>query len=151
MRNQKDIWAGRVQSQRPPETSSSSDNPQKIHPKVNANAALNIIAKLEGKCSRIETSFNKALTSLHELEQYMRRQNLLIYGLDDIAFDKHDFAFVQYICNKLNALLPNLSFGEILPNDINDAHPLFAKPGSKVVVIVQFNKRWIRNELLRRK
>ena len=66
--------------------------------------------------------------------------------------DKYDFDFIVYIADKLNSLLPKLHFGKITPDDINDAHPLFVKNESKSpVVIVQFNKRWILNELLKLK
>ena len=120
------------------------------HPS-NADAALNAINLLEKKCLDIEKGFSKAMSNLYELEQYMRRQNLLIYGLDDIPSETYDFEFVRYICRKLNNLLPNLEFGEITPDDINDAHPMYTRSGSKVIVIVQFNKRWIRNEVLKMK
>ena len=99
----------------------------------------------------IEKCFNKALENLNELEQYMRRQNILIYGLNDIPSKSYDFEFVKYVCRKLNALLPNLEFGEITPDDINDAHPMFTKSGSKPIVIVQFSKHWIRNKVLKKK
>ena len=117
-----------------------------------ATKALNTLQALETKCTFIEKSLKTCLSRLNELEQYIRRQNLLIHGLSDVPMDCYDFKFMVYIADKLNAILPPLAFGKITPDDINDAHPLPTKDDSKFpAVIVQFNKRWIRNEIWKMK
>ena len=135
----------------PPNVTSTGENLSNFSKDI-ANKALNAIKTLEEKCNNIEFSLKNAHASLNELEQYLRRANLLIHGLHDIPMDKYDYDFIVYIVDKLNSLLPTLNnIGKITPDDINDAHPLFQSESKSPVVIVQFNKRWIRNEILKMK
>ena len=120
---------------------------QKVNPR-DGPKALHTIEALESKCALIKSSFDSCLSALNDLEQYTRRQNLLFSDLD-VDLDLYDYDFVVHIVKKLNEILPKMKFGEITNDDINDAHPLYTKEGSKPLVIVQFNKRWIRNEVLK--
>ena len=64
----------------------------------------------------------------------------------------YDYDFVEWIVKELNSILPPMKFGQLNVNDINDAHPLPSDDEtSSPIVIVQFNKRWIRNEILKKK
>ena len=113
-----------------------------------APEALSAIAAVEKKCEAIESSFKTSLIALNEMRQYMHRQNIIIGKLHGVPMNKYDHDFVVWISDKLNEILPPMKFGKINPDDINDAHPLYIDEKTKQpTVIVQFNKRWIRNEI----
>ena len=99
----------------------------------------------------IEDSFKSSMIALNDIQQYMRKQNLIFRKLDDVPMDKYDFDFVEYITDKLNDILPPMKFGQVTRDDINDAHPLYTddKSTSSPAVIVQFSK--VRNEILKNK
>ena len=102
------------------------------------------------KCPLIAKSFDTCSTAVNDMRQYMQRQNLILGKLQNVPTDKYDYDFVVWICDVLNSILPPMNFGKVVPNDINDAHPLFNDDESQQPrVIVQFNKRWIRNGIYR--
>ena len=130
--------------------SATNTNNHSILPQAQISA---VVQALERRINSIDKSFSEARRDLNELQQYLRRQNLLIHGLDDVPLDKYDLDFIKYIVDKLNAML-DLGFGKITVDDINDAHPMYKSDKSKSkypVVIVQFNKRWLRNEILKKR
>ena len=96
----------------------------------------------------------KLSARLNNLEQYLRRNNLLFHGLVDLPSlpDKpttEDYInFYKYVVNKLNSLFPNLS-NPITVKDIDDTHELVTKgrKRGKKVLIVRFVSRLVRNEI----
>ena len=119
-------------------------------PKQAPKALSGAIAALEKKCADIAKSFETCSSAVNDMRQYMQRQNLILGKLHNVPTDKYDYDFVVWICEQLNSILPPMKFGKIFPNDINDAHPLYNDDESRQPhVIVQFNKRWIRNAIYR--
>ena len=111
----------------------------------NADSALDIIQRLERRCNCFDDYFNQIHRWINKDRQYSFNEDLLIYDLGDVPLDKYDYDFIVYIVDKLNFLLPNLT-RKITVDDVNDAHPLSNKENP--VVIIQFNKRWLKNMIM---
>ena len=79
-----------------------------------------------------------------ELEQYLKRNSLLVKGLN-IPPNTYGIDFIKFIVTTLNTLFPDLEEAVKL-HHIDDAHPLKTKNGGKVI-IVKFSCRWLKNDI----
>ena len=96
------------------------------------------------------TLLEKLNRTVDEIEQYMKRENLLIKGLSGIPTRLKGYKFSMWVADKINRLIPNLDF-LILPQHISVSHPLYKKGEMTNVVIVRFAIRDVRNEIFYKK
>ena len=90
---------------------------------------------------------NTGTTKIEEQEQYSRRNCLIIHGLDDISETADCLQFENCVVDKIN----HFQLGTITNNDIDTAHPLPDKTGSKPAVIVKFTRRNVKIAIYRKK
>ena len=123
-----------------------------------ATVAHSSITDVENRVSAIDQSVENLLTSVNELERYLREWNLLIHGLSDFPVrptssdidgrNRYEFIFIDYVCKKLNELLKGKLYKAVTPQDIERAHILYqGDNNNKPVVIVRFVRRVVRNNV----
>ena len=103
---------------------------------------------LADKVSETEQIVKRNVMHLNDIEQYTRRNNIRIYGVDDSNKDETAEETVGEVLKLLDRDL-NLS---LHPRDINIAHRIgqFQKDGNRVI-ICSFVSRTHRNEVIRRR
>ena len=120
------------------------------------NYNLNLeIAKLSQHIEELYIKFNLILTavaklefSIHELEQYGRRNCIILQGLDKFPNVHNNYdEFLHKVINTLNHHL-NLRLDI---NCVDIAHPLPAARNGNIPIIIKFLRRSTRNQVFKRK
>ena len=110
--------------------------------KGEALSASSSIAELQDVWSKVDNKLNNNIHDLNEVQQQMRKNSLLVHGLDDVPKKRYGLAFSKYIIEKLQELFPSIAH-ELKVEDIDVSHPLPSK--KKSLVIVKFVRRDIKN------
>ena len=109
--------------------------------------ALNISASirdLQDVWSHAENKLDTSSSRLHAIEQQMRKNSLLVHGLNDIPVKTYGLEFSEYKINKLKELLPTIA-DKLKIEDVDVSHPLRTKSNNKSCVIIKFVRRDIKN------
>ena len=101
------------------------------------------VQNLNGKNVILEKELNENKTNINDLEQYGRRWNLRIFGIEEKGKDENCKQHIIDLCkNKLNI--------DITDNDIDAAHRVGASHNNRPRgIIVRFYRRTIRNDIIR--
>ena len=90
-----------------------------------------------------ENSLDKFSRRLNDIDQYLRKNSLLLHGLLDLPVKTYGLQFSEYIINKLKQLLPTIA-DKLKVEDIDVSHPLRTKSNRKSCVIIKFVRRDIK-------
>ena len=122
------------------------------------NGAVESLTNLEEKYSEFDERLNNfgniltimnnnINTTLNEMKQYSMVPSLIIRKLPNVPTKINNFKFINYICNELNYLLPELKM-KLNYFLIEAAHPLPVRDGDESPsVIVRFKYRANRNDV----
>lgn len=95
--------------------------------------------------SSAETSTNKVVKKINELEQYGRRNNIRINGIPEVGTEDADTT-THTVIETLNNKIENLN---LTPQQIDISHRLGPQlPGKKRQIIVKFVSRMIREKVI---
>ena len=108
---------------------------------LQATASINA---LQDVWSHVDHKLENYCNRLNHIDQYMRKDALLVRGLKDIPKKTYGIDFSMYVLGKLRELLPSIA-GKIHLNDISISHPLPTKKNAKTCVIIKFVRRDIKN------
>ena len=103
------------------------------------NASARVITIVEG----LAKSLRETQNSLDDLEQYGRRNCLILHGCPDQPVGGKYPVFESYVTNKLNSEL-DLEY-QIRSNDIDICHVLPSRKGRPPPIIIKFVRRSVRN------
>ena len=122
------------------------------------NGAVESLTNLEEKYSEFDERLNNfgniltimnnnINTTLNDMKQYSMVPSLIIRKLPNVPTKINNFKFINYICNELNYLLPELKM-KLNYFLIEAAHPLPVRDGDESPsVIVRFKYRANRNDV----
>ena len=103
----------------------------------------NAIARVDTIVEGLAKSLRKTQNSLDDLEQYGRRNCLILHGCSDQPVGGKYSIFESYVTNKLNSEL-HLEY-QIRSTDIDLCHVLPSRKGRSHPIIIKFVKRSVRN------
>ena len=112
--------------------------------KGDALNATTSISELQNVWSYVDDKLEHLSNRLDSIDQYLKRDNLLIKGLKDVPKKCFGLAFSSYVMEKLKDLLPSIA-DQLKEEDISVSHPLPTKDKSKSIVIAKFVRRDIKN------
>ena len=97
--------------------------------------------------SKVNTAISDMNNAINEQKQYGMIMNLLVKNLSRVPTNFNNFAFIDWLCNELNCLLPGLTV-KMHPFLIEAAHPLPLRDGEhSPTVIIKFKYRANRNDV----
>ena len=113
------------------------------------------ITKIATEIRNIDYALYEAELRLSDLEQYTRRNSILIHGLQDIPVTNNEFRLIRYVTEKLNDMLNmDIKFHE---SEIDTAHILPRRnkvsnqqdngQAPPAVIIVKYVRRCVRNKI----
>lgn len=106
------------------------------------------IEELYIKFNLISTTISKLETSIDDLEQYGRRNCLIVHGLTDLPNARRNYwEFVEKLVTKINCQM-NLNLSS---EAVDIAHPLPVAKNGKAPIIIKFIRRSDRNTIFHRK
>ena len=103
----------------------------------------NAIARVDTIVEGLAKSLRETQNSLDDLEQYGRRNCLILHGCSDQPVGKKYPVFESYVTNKLNSEL-DLEY-QIRSYDIDICHVLPCRKGRPPPIIIKFVRRSVRN------
>ena len=103
----------------------------------------NAIARVDTIVEGLAKSLRETQNSLDDLEQYGRRNCLILHGCPDQPVGGKYPVFESYVTNKLNSEL-DLEY-QIRSNDIDICHILPSRKGRPPPIIIKFVRRSVRN------
>ena len=103
----------------------------------------NAIARVDTIVEGLAKSLRETQNSLDDLEQYGRRNCLILHGCPDQPVGGKYPVFESYVTNKLNSEL-DLEY-QIRSNDIDICHVLPSRKGRPPPIIIKFVRRSVRN------
>ena len=108
---------------------------------IKFNLIPETVSKLEAPTAKLESEIDK-------LEQYGRRNCLILLGPENIPIAQYNYnGFVEFLINIINNKL-NLA---LTINCVDIAHPLPKSNSDKTPIIIKFVKRSDRNAIFKRK
>lgn len=98
------------------------------------------VEQLESKTAETAPSSQEVKDQLNELEQYSRRLNIEVHGMEKQANEN--------LLSKMNCLARTLELPELSDSDLVSLHRLQPRAGNKPVIIARFrsvmlNERWM--------
>ena len=112
------------------------------------DARMNSLSKIiTDMNTRVNVAISNMNNAINEQKQYGMIMNLLVKNLSNVPTNLNNFAFINWLCNELNRLLPGLT----VPLHfflIEAAHPLPLRDGEQSpTVIIKFKYRANRNDV----
>ena len=101
------------------------------------------IRRLEGIVEELAKGLQQTERELDDLEQYGRRNCLILHGSHNVPTDRNYLGFQDFVINKLNTRL-KLDY-KIKPLDIDTCHVLPCRNNRPPPIIVKFVRRSIRD------
>ena len=115
-----------------------------------------LITTIQNQWSNLDNLISQAAQKSHDNEQYWKRWNLFIRGLDDLPTREvrgkqvvlKGTAFSAYVVEKLNSMFPNRTT-PLTTDHICCSHPLRLRDrtSKQSIVVVRFISRDIKDEL----
>ena len=115
------------------------------------DSLLNRNQALKNENCDLREMLNNQGNTIRELEQYIRRDNVKVYGLSEKRIGNKGETEEETAKAVVDMVKAELNY-ELKPSDISIAHRLGAKtPGKERSVIVKFVSRTVRNEVVKRR